>query len=89
MRRQLQRSLDSPAGPAQDRCPLPRCSFGRHVPEEHNRTLNEVLPPRDWSHLGRRVLAEAWRRLTEERASQPSATASPVVRAPGEREERP
>lgn len=36
-----------------------------------------------WSQLGRRVLAEAWRRTTEEFATLRRAAVSPVVPAPG------
>jgi len=36
-----------------------------------------------WSQLGRRVLAEAWRRTTDEFATLRRATGSPVVPAPG------
>ncbi len=65
------------------------------VSQEHNPTVaddsSEGASPapdtgsspvhRDWSHLGRRVLAEAWRRLTDEhRPAQPCAT--PAVPAP-------
>ncbi len=88
MRRQLHQSIDAQATSARDRRSPQRRSFGCHVPQEHNSTPDEALPPRDWSHLGRRVLAEAWRRLTDERVSRSPATASPVVRARDGQEER-
>ena len=57
-------------------------SSGRQVPQEHTRAPDEDSPPRDWSQLGRRVLAEAWRRLMEEHAARHTSPATPVVPAP-------
>jgi len=39
--------------------------------------------PRDWSELGRRVLAEAWRRTRDELAARATPAHEPVVPAPG------
>ncbi len=43
---------------------------------------DDDTPPRDWSQLGRRVLAEAWRRFTEEHVTRPPTAATPVASAP-------
>ena len=56
-------------------------SSGSNVPQEHAQALNEDSSPPDWSHLGRRVLAEAWRRLTEEHATRDTSRATPAVPA--------
>ncbi len=56
------------------------------VPQEHFTTPADDTSPRDWSHLGRRVMAEAWRRLTDEHATRQSAQAAPVVPAPHDQE---
>lgn len=56
-----------------------------NVPQEHETPWANPTPapddslPQDWSQLGRRVLAEAWRRTTEEVARRRGAT--PVVRS--------
>ena len=62
-------------------------SSGPHVPQEHTRIPDEDSAPRDWSQLGRRVLAEAWRRLRDELAARDTSQATPV--APARREARP
>ena len=56
------------------------------VPQEHTAAADEGSPPRDWSRLGRRVLAEAWRRTTDEFAARQTSRAGPVVPAPGSEE---
>ena len=63
-----------------------RESSGSRVPQEHTRTPVDDPPPRDWSQLGRRVMAEAWRRLTDEHAAGPKSAATPVVPAPRDKE---
>ncbi len=55
-------------------------AFDRPVPQEHTWPPDRDFPPDPWSLLGQRVLAEAWRRLTAERATLVSA--APVVPAP-------
>ena len=62
--------------------PSPGHLSGLHVPQEHTRAPDEDSPPRDWSQLGRRVLAEAWRRLRDEHATRETSQARPVVPAP-------
>lgn len=42
---------------------------------------SDSLPP-SWSHLGRRVLAEAWRRAREALALRSTPDPTPVVPAP-------
>ena len=56
------------------------------VPLEHNAAPAADSPPQDWSQLGRRVMAEAWRRLTDERATRRSLEATPAAPAPREEE---
>lgn len=56
--------------------------FDGQVPQEHTGAPNPDSPPRDWSHMGRRVLAEAWRRTTDDLATRPLAGAGPAVPAP-------
>jgi hypothetical protein len=51
------------------------------VPQEHSAAAANDSLPRDWSHLGRRVLAEAWRRLMDERCCALKC-AMPAVPAP-------
>ena len=51
------------------------------VPEEHTSASDRDYSSADWSHLGRRVLAEAWQRLMAERARL-SSVAAPAVPAP-------
>ena len=58
-----------------------RCLSGCPVPQDHTGTSDDA-PPRDWSHLGRRVLAEAWRRLMDEHTARQAVRATPVVPAP-------
>ncbi len=58
---------------------------GRSVPQEHNFAADRDPQPGAWSLLGRRVLAEAWRRLTAEHA-RPSSGAIPAVPAPADAE---
>lgn len=41
------------------------------------------FPPNDWSLLGRRVLAEAWQRTTDELAARDKLGQPPDVPAPG------
>ncbi len=73
----------------QRRLPHSRCNqrssrrptSGVRVPQEHKVTPDEDSQPRDWSQLGRRVMAEAWRRLTDERAARRSQTATPAAPA--------
>ncbi len=48
----------------------------------HDAPASNSLPPADWSDLGRRVLAEAWRRTTDELAARGRLGVSPVVLAP-------
>lgn len=56
-------------------------AWSAQVPQEHTSLPGQDSPPSDWSQLGRQVLAEAWRRTTEESASRrPQAT--PAVSAP-------
>jgi len=63
-------------------------SSGNAVPLEHANVPAEDTPPRDWSQLGRRVLAEAWRRLMDEQMPcRPTAT--PVAQAPSPLEVHP
>lgn len=79
MVRPLENSFD-PAGSRR------RESSERYVPQEHTGVSDNDSAPRDWSQLGRRVLAEAWRRTTDDVAGQ-VATATPVVPAPRSEEE--
>jgi hypothetical protein len=58
-----------------------RRSSGVPVPQEHTAVPDADPAPRDWSQLGRRVLAEAWRRTTEELAARHTRSATPVVPA--------
>ncbi len=58
-----------------------RNSADRIVPQEHNLAAAVDSSDRDWSCLGRRVLAEAWRRYTEEHATRPAQCATPAVPA--------
>jgi len=53
-------------------------SSGGTVPQEHIRQPGDSAL-RDWSQLGRRVLAEAWRRFTDDVARHSAAT--PVARS--------
>jgi hypothetical protein len=62
-------------------------SLADHVPQEHNGT-GEDSTPRGWSHMGRRVLAEAWRRFTDERVANADPAATPVAPAPFQDVER-
>ncbi len=79
----MQRSpISAPDTPGTTRCE----SCGSQVPQEHTGRSRGDSSPRDWSHLGRRVLAEAWRRLTDERHPRRSSKAAPVVPAPHARE---
>jgi hypothetical protein len=72
------RTADPPQNPAPSaakrysRGPAPQ-EVARHVVDSQ---------PRDWSQLGRRVMAEAWRRTTEELAARQAAEAKPAVPAP-------
>jgi hypothetical protein len=53
------------------------------VPQEHTALSPHDAPlPTDWSHLGRRVLAEAWQRTTDAVATRRASTATPAVPAP-------
>jgi hypothetical protein len=59
------------------------------VPQEHTPHTTCANPSaRDWSQLGRRVLAEAWRRTTDELADRQRPDAMPAVPAPHLREQR-
>jgi hypothetical protein len=58
-----------------------RRSSGVPVPQEHIAVPDANSTPRDWSQLGRRVAAEAWRRTTEELAARHTRSATPVVPA--------
>lgn len=49
------------------------------VPQEHLLPAHDSAP-RDWSRLGRWVLAEAWRRFTDD-AGAHAGVASPIVSA--------
>ncbi len=51
----------------------------RTVPQEHTFAAGANSAPRDWSDLGRRVLAEAWRRFTEDAALDQALPARPVA----------
>lgn len=53
-----------------------------HVPQEHTLAADADPAPRDWSQWGRRVLAEAWRRTTEDLRSRSSAGTTPADSAP-------
>lgn len=56
------------------------------VPQEHNaKRADADSSPRDWSQLGRRVLAEAWRRTTDDVVRQPTP-ATPADPAPRSKE---
>ncbi len=77
MQRQLSNLFDS------SRPSLSELS-GCCVPQEHISTPDKTLPPRDWSHLGQRVLAKAWRRLTDDRVTRRTSRAAPVVPAPNQ-----
>jgi hypothetical protein len=46
----------------------------------HSQERAADSPPRDWSQIGRRVLAEAWRRITEDLAAR--RTPGPVATVP-------
>lgn len=50
------------------------------VPQEHLLPAHDSAP-RDWSQLGRWVLAEAWRRFTDD-AGLHAVVASPIVSTP-------
>ncbi len=54
---------------------------GVPVTQEHIAVPDADSTPRDWSQLGRRVLAEAWHRTTEELAARHARSATPVVPA--------
>ena len=56
-------------------------TFDRQVPQEHTGGSNDSQP-RDWSQLGRRVMAEAWRRITDDVGTHPLAVAAPAAPAP-------
>lgn len=58
-----------------------RIPSDRHVPQEYTPTSDTAPSRTDWSDLGRRVLAEAWRRLTEEPQARRRKRANPVVLA--------
>ena len=53
-----------------------------HVPQEHTLAADVDSAPRDWSHWGRRVMAEAWRRTTEDLRSRSSAGTTPADPTP-------
>ncbi len=55
---------------------------GDQVPQEHNQATDENALLRDWSQLGRRVMAQAWRRFTDDLADSQDNSATPVVPAP-------
>lgn len=57
------------------------------VPQEHDPLPADHPAPRDWSQMGRRVLAEAWRRFMDERARR-TDSATPVAPAPHAEEEQ-
>jgi hypothetical protein len=65
----------------------PTPASGGRVPQEHIRTPDSDAAPRDWSQLGRRVLAEAWYRLTDEHGPGRGIAATPVVPAPHDKEQ--
>jgi hypothetical protein len=46
----------------------------------HPRRPVDDSPPRDWSQMGRRILAEAWRRITDDLAAR--HTPGPETNAP-------
>ena len=85
----MKRPLDDTFDPSLTACRPP---IAGQVPQEHagrppvGQTPAKGGPdddssPRDWSQLGRRVLAEAWHRTTEELAARHARSATPVVPA--------
>ena len=86
----MKRPLDDTFDPSLTAC---RSLFAGQVPQEHagrppvgrkpaKGVPDDDSPPRDWSQLGRRVLAEAWRLTKEESAARILFGATPAVLAP-------
>lgn len=71
-----------PFDDASDPTPSPIARPSGPVPQEHNHRQHSDTLPRDWSQLGRQVLAEAWRRTTDAIAARQQSGATPVVPAP-------
>lgn len=68
---------------ALDPTPTPSSPHGRVVGRMASTPAGCGSAPQDWSELGRRVLAEAWRRTTDELAARAMPAQEPVVPAPG------
>ncbi len=66
-----------------DRTPTPSSPHGRVAGSKPPTPAGRGSAPQDWSELGRRVLAEAWRRTTDELAARAMPAQEPVVPAPG------
>ena len=85
----MKRLLDDTFDPSLTACRSPIAGqvpqeHAGHPPIGHKRAKggpDDDSSPRDWSQLGRRVLAEAWR-LTKEESAARILCATPAVQAP-------